>query len=140
VKVNLLLSKMQIIIKTKNLKLTDDLKNLIQNKISRLKKFISIFKEESSKEKKGKMLSEVFFEIEKETRHHKKGNIFRAEAVMRLPGRKLVAKTHNDDLKKTVVAVKDELEREIRKYKAQVIELPRRKYRKIKREILHKIE
>lgn len=125
---------MNIIIKTKNLDLTDSLVRLINRKIGSLKKFIKIFKDDNLPVKKGKTLSEVFVEVEKETKHHRKGDIFRAETTIHLPGKSLVAKSHGENLSKAITDVKEELKREIRKYKTKTIELPRRKYRKIKRE------
>lgn len=109
---------MNIIIKIKNLELTDPLEKFINNKIGRLKKFLH----ENNQE--------IFVEIEKETNHHKKGDIFRAEAIIHLPGKSLMAKSHGENLSGAIIDVKEELEREIRKYKTKTIELPRRKYRK----------
>ena len=79
---------------------------------------------------KGKTLNEVFVEVERETKHHKKGDIFRAEVIVLLPGRKLAAKSHGQNLKRVIIKVRDEIKREIIKYKTKTIELPRRKYRK----------
>jgi len=118
---------MQIIIKTKNLEPTDSLRDLINKKINGLGKFVKIFKED---------FKEIFVEVEKETRHHKKGNIFFAELIISLPGKKLFAKAHGENLSKAITEVKDEMEREIKKYKTKTIELPRRKYRKIKKQIV----
>jgi|SRR3989338_5370400 len=118
---------MKIIIKTKNLELTDSLDSLINKKMKGLEKFIKVLKKD---------FSEIFIEIEKETKHHKKGDVFISEAIIRLPGKSLVAKSHGDNLLKAITQVREELEREIKKYKTKIIELPRRKYRKTKRELL----
>lgn len=112
---------MKIIIKTKNVQLTESLENLINKKMEGLKKFTKILKSEST---------EVFVEIEKETKHHRKGDIFKAEAMVQLPGKNLVARAHGEDLGKAIVEVRAELEREIRKYKNKMIEIPRRQARK----------
>ena len=109
---------MNIIIKTKNIELTDYLENLINKKFGGLKKFVH---HENA---------ELFVEVEKETKHHKKGDIFMAEAIINLPGKKLTARFHCDDLLKSITETKKEMERELRKYKAQKIELPRRKAKK----------
>ena len=74
---------------------------------------------------------EFFVEIEKETKHHRKGDIFRAEARVHLPGKTLVAISERDDLKLAIVEVKDELQQEIKKYKLKKTELIIRKQRKI---------
>ena len=115
---------MHIIIKTKNLELTPSLENLIQKRMAVSQKMINAFQESTS----------FLVEVEKETRHHRKGDIFKAEVIVSLPGKKLVAKAHGENLSRVITEVKNELEREIRKYKTKTIELPRRKYRKSKRE------
>jgi len=116
----------KIIIKTKNLELTASLENLINKKMDGLKKFIGILKGKSA---------EVFVEVEKETKHHRKGDIFKSEAILQLPGKKLVARAHGEDVAKAIVEVKEELEREIRKYKSKMIEIPRRQAQKFKQEV-----
>ncbi|OGZ69862.1 MAG: ribosomal subunit interface protein [Candidatus Staskawiczbacteria bacterium RIFCSPHIGHO2_02_FULL_42_22] len=117
---------MNIIIKTKNIELTDSLEKFIQQKIGKLEKFSKIL---------GKDSLEMFVEIEKETNHHRKGEIFFAEAILVMPGKKLVARAKSDDLGKAVSEVKEELEIEIKKYKLKAIELPRRQAKKSRKEI-----
>ena len=118
---------MKIIIRTKNLKLTERLKSFIEEKIGSLKKFINVLKREEDKN----TLAEVFFEIEKETKHHNKGEVFRSEARILLPGKKIIAQSAGDDLLLTVVEIKDKLQQEIKKYKEKAITLGRRKQRRI---------
>jgi ribosomal subunit interface protein len=121
---------MEIIIKSKNLELTTDLQEFIEEKIGGLKKFINILKED--KTEKGKTLSEFFVEVEKENKHHRKGNIFKAEARVHLPGKTLIAVSQRDDLKQAIVEIKDELQQEIKKYKLKKKEVAIRKLRKNK--------
>ena len=123
---------MQIIIKTKNLDLTDELKNFVETRIGSLKKFIDFLKDESEK---GKTLAEVFVEVEKETEHHKNGKIFAVKIQVRLPGKSLMAQYKADDLLKAVGGAKDELKTEIEKYKFKNIDRNRRQLRKTKREV-----
>lgn len=110
---------MNIIIKTKNLDLTNSLRAYINKRIDGLEKFIKDF-------------PEVFIEVEKETLHHKKGQIFKTEATIHLPKKSLIAQARGDDLGKTVTQVRDELKQEMRKYKLKAIELPRRKAKKLR--------
>ena len=119
---------MRITIKAKNLELTEELQNFIEEKIGSLKKFVKILKEERGE---GKTLAEAFVEVEKETRHHKKGKIFKAEAQISLPGKILMAQARGEDLYSAVVKLKDELQQEIKKYKLKNRELNIRKQRKI---------
>ena len=126
---------MNIIIKTKNIELTESLRAYVNKRVDGLKKFITILHDDTVPLPKGKTLSEVFLDIKKETSRHKKGDIFTVEATIHLPGRSLVAKAHGEDLGKAVTQVRDELKREIRKYKLKKIELPRRKAKKSRKEI-----
>ena len=104
---------MKIISKTKNLELTPSLENYINEKIGSLEKFIKNLQ----KEEEGKTLSEIFVEVEKESKHHRHGDIFRATAQVILPGKSLIAEAKGEDLLLVIVEVKDELQQEIKKYK-----------------------
>lgn len=119
---------MQIIIKTKNLELTESLKVFINKKVNLLSKFIKILKEKSPE--KGKNLAEAFVEIEKVSKHHKKGDVFKTEIIIILPGKKLISESQGSDLLTTVIEAKDELEREIKKYKSKTAESIRREQKK----------
>ena len=110
---------MSIIIKAKKIELTADLQEFIEEKIGGLEKFT------------GKDSVIFFVEIEKETNHHKKGYIFRAEVRLHLPKKTLVAISEKDDLKLAIVEVKDELQQEIKKYKLKKTKVAIRKQRKI---------
>jgi ribosome-associated translation inhibitor RaiA len=109
------------------------LQNFIDEKIGSLKKFIDILKRE---DEIGKTLAEVFVEVEKETTHHKKGNIFRVKSRIYLPGREIISEVRADDLQKAVIEARDELKSEIEKYKVKNIDKNRREQRKLKKEIL----
>lgn len=122
---------MKIIIRAKNLELTKSLKSFIEEKIGGLKKFIDVLKRQED----GKTLAEVFFDIEKETKHHNKGQVFRSEAKIMLPGKKIIAQSAGDNLLLTVVEIKDKLQQEIKKYKLKTIEGVRRQQKKFKKEI-----
>lgn len=119
---------MKIIIKTKNLELTEDLRDFIEKKIIGLKKFVDVLKKEENKN----TLAEVFVEVEKETSHHNKGQIFRSEARILLPGKKIMAQAAGDDLLLTIAEIKDKLQQEIKKYKFKSIDKNRRQQRKTK--------
>jgi ribosomal subunit interface protein len=56
-------------------------------------------------------------EVAKSTRHHKKGDVFRAEIHVRLPGSLVYAEAETDDLYTAITAAKREAEEQIRKYK-----------------------
>jgi len=122
---------MKIILKTKNLDVTPSLKSFINKKVGLLEKFIRILKEEKSLEK-GKSLAEAFVEIERVSKHHKKGNVFKTEIIIILPGKKLISQSQGSNLLTTVIEAKDELEREIKKYKFRAAELIRREQKREK--------
>jgi len=120
---------MKIIIKTKNLDLSADLKNFIEKKIGSIKKFINTLKRE---DEIGKTLAEVFVEVERETKHHSNGQIFLVKSRIYLPGREIVSEARADDLFKAIIRVKDEMKMEIEKYKFKKIDKNRREQRKTK--------
>lgn len=121
---------MRIIIKAKNLILSDGLKNFIEKKIIVLKKFISVLKEDYPEGQK--TLAEVLVEVEKETMHHKKGEVFKSTVEINLPGKKLMASARGDDLEKVIIDAKEQIKKEINKYKFKKIDKNRRKQRKLK--------
>jgi len=121
---------MKIIIKTKNLELTEGIQNFVEKKIGSIKKFIDILKEDTPE--KGKTLAEVFVELEKETKHHKKGKIFLAKTQVILPGKSLMVWSRADDLFKAIVGAKDELKIEVEKYKFKNADKNLRQRRKAK--------
>ena len=125
---------MKIIIKTKNLDLTQDLQGFIEKKLGSVKKFIDILKEDTPE--KGKTLAEIFVEVEKETEHHKKGKVFCVKTQVILPGKSLMVGFKADDLFEAVIGAKNELKTEIEKYKFKNSDKRRRQRRKAKQEIV----
>jgi len=123
---------MKIIIKTKNLDQSEALNDFIEKKFITLKKFISVLKYPDE----GKTLAEVFVEVEKESKHHRKGDIFVVKTLVNLPGRNIIAQANGDDLFVAVNKAKEELKMEIEKYKVKKIDNTRREQRKAKGEIV----
>lgn len=124
---------MKIIIKTKNIQLNEAMETFIEEKIGTLDKFFGMLKNE--KVETGRPLDEFFIEIEKETKHHRKGPYFLAKAYIHLPGKTVVAQSESEDIRTAIVDVKDEMQQEIKKYKFKNIEADRRKSRKIKQSL-----
>ena len=121
---------MKIIIKTKNIDLSAEINDFVEKKFYGLKKFIDVLKRE---DEIGKTLAEVFVEVEKETKHHRKGDIFRVKSRIYLPGREIISQVRTDDLRKAIMEAKDDLKIEIEKYKFKNIDKIRRQQRKSKR-------
>lgn len=116
---------MQINTKAKNLELTEYWEKVVDEKVGKLEKFAKTLAKDSF---------EVFVELSKETNHHKKGDLFVAQASIHLPGKSLVAKARGEDLLKAIGDMKDEMEIEIKKHKTKMIEEPRREAKKAHQE------
>lgn len=100
---------MQINIKATGLDLTPAVRVYIENKIGSLDKFLKRFKAQ------GEVKAEI--EIARTTRHHRKGNVFYAEANLYLP-KKIIRAEHSDwDARVAIDIVKDKLKLEIQRHK-----------------------
>jgi ribosome-associated translation inhibitor RaiA len=134
---------MKIVIKTKNLKLNQELENFIEEKIDDLEKFLppTIFGGGQSEKYfdkfygKRKSKVEAWVEIGKETRHHKKGPYFWAECQMRFPKRSLRSIARKENLKLAIAEVKDELQRQLKEYKEKLIAETKRGARVFKKDL-----
>ena len=93
---------MEIKIKTTNFSLTPSIGSYLQEKLNALDKFLP--NDES-----------IFADVElaKTTRHHHKGDIFKAEVNLKMPGRLIRAVAEEWDLRVAIDTVKDELQRKI---------------------------
>lgn len=130
--------RVKIVIKATNLKLNSKLRDYIEEKIGSLEKFAEVFQSENyynSFFTKGKPRVEIWVEIGKTTRHHRKGDIFRAEVQMRFPGKSLRAESERKNLKLAITEVKDELQRELKKYKGRAEAVVKRKTRVFKKSL-----
>ena len=126
---------MRIIIKATNIKLTKSLKSFIEEKIGKLEKFlegilkrVDVFDGRESR-------AEAFVEIGKASGHHRKGDVFYAEAQIPLPGKGVRSTTERKDLMMAIVEVKDELQRLLKKYKGGQMAQRKRTQRRIKKDI-----
>jgi len=103
-------------IKATNIELNEALRVHIEEKLGELEKFLGAFGPENlvsgEKEK-----VELWVEIGKTTKHHLKGDIFRAEVQLRLPKKSIRVEAINADLRTAINEAKDELQREIKQYK-----------------------
>jgi len=105
---------MKINVKATNLDLTPSLNIYIEKKLMPLAKFIKRF------DIVGEV--EIWVEVARTTKHHHKGQVFRAEADLSLPGRILRAEEELPDLRAAIDAVKDKFRLEIKKYKTWTLE------------------
>lgn len=100
---------MKIDIESKNTELTTPLYNYILEKIGSLEHFIKKWEAE------GVVWARV--EIGRSTKHHHKGPVYYAMVNLSLPGKLLRAEQSNWDIRVAIDGVRDELQREIKKYK-----------------------
>jgi ribosomal subunit interface protein len=108
---------MQIIIKSKNLEITPAFDSFINNKLKSLEKIV------------GENNSEILIEIDKETTHHRHGEIFWASGNLIFDGKKISAQERSENAKKAVTKVLEEIKIEFKKYKLKNKESIRRKQR-----------
>lgn len=99
-------TKMKIKLKTTNFRLLPDIETYLEDKLNALDRFLP--RDES-----------IFADVElaKTTNHHQKGNVFKAEVNISVPGRLIRAQAEEWDLRVAIDEVKNELQLELRKYK-----------------------
>ena len=89
-----------------NLKLTEDIKDHIRLELKNLKKFYD-----------GRLASMIKVEVGKVSTRHRKGKIYRAEINLPAFGRLLRAEEVAEDIHTAINIVKEEIERQIKKFK-----------------------
>ncbi len=123
---------MKINIKTTNIRLDEALRIWTEDKMNELEKFLGGFGPGDFSKKGLKTKGEIWVEIGKTTRHHLKGDIFRAEAQIYVPNKSLRAEAIHEDLRTAIILTRDELENEIKKYRGRRIARARGWARKTK--------
>ncbi len=98
---------MNISIKTKDLELTPPLKEYIEDKIGGLERFFRRFGADT-------VMARV--DVGRDSKHHQKGDVYRAEVNVDLPDGLLRAEATDWDVRIAVDSVRDKLRREIEKY------------------------
>lgn len=106
---------MNINIKATKIELTPAIKDYIQEKMDMLEKYLGDIQ-----------VINAHFEVELTTHHHQKGDIFRAEANLSIPGSLLRVEKTEGDLYKAIDKVKDHLHMMIKKHKEKLIDKKRR--------------
>lgn len=99
---------MKISIQAPNLELTPALTEFIEQKIGGLDKFLKKFHPEN-------VLARV--DVGRSTRHHRHGNVYHVDVTLLLPGGTVRAADDDEDVRKAIDAVKEKLQREIKKFK-----------------------
>jgi putative sigma-54 modulation protein len=94
-------------IKGTNIDLTDAIKDAVESDLAALDPMVERWGDAAS----------VDVEVGKTTNHHHKGEIFRAEANLQIPGKLLRAEREDEDLYVAIKEVADTLARELNKEK-----------------------
>jgi putative sigma-54 modulation protein len=100
---------MKINITTKNFELTPSIREYIEEKMDYLDKFVEGWSSTGG--------VELDFDAGRETNHHNKGQVYYAEANLKVPGKMIRAQKRAEDLHAAVDAVKEVLAEEIKEYK-----------------------
>jgi putative sigma-54 modulation protein len=108
---------MELRIKSTRLELTDAIRQYIETKMEMVEKYLGT---------KVKVLN-WDFEIEKAVGGQNKGEIFRAEVNLEVPGEMLRVEKTEEDLYKAIDKVKDHLDMVVKKYKEKLIDKNRGK-------------
>lgn len=104
---------MRITIKGRNLELTEDIKQYINDKIGGLEKFSALG--ESISEEGGDLHSTAIADVEVgiATRHHKAGKIYTARITLAVPKNVMRAESESEDIYQAIDEVKTRLEEDI---------------------------
>ena len=94
-------------IKGTNIDLTDAIKDAVESELSTLDALVERWGEAASAD----------VEVGRTTHHHQKGEVFRAEVNLQIPGKLLRAEDENEDLYVAIKNVADTLQRELVKEK-----------------------
>lgn len=111
---------MEIRIKTKNLKLNPKLEKFIQDKLRVLQKFFP-----------RNAVKIIDIEVGLVSRHHQKGDIYRAEIQTETPlGRVLRAYSEKDKIETAILDAKQEIEAQFSKFKDKLVSIRKKDTRK----------
>ena len=104
---------MQTLIKATGIELTQAISNYVEEKIGGLEKYL--------KRMDGGAV-EARVEVGRTTKHHNKGDIFRAEINLSVPGKVLRAEKESSDLYASIDLMHDEIKRQIVSFKSKKID------------------
>jgi putative sigma-54 modulation protein len=116
---------MKINLYGKNLELTESIEEYVERRVSNLDKMLHKL------EDRGQEVM-VNFEVSKATNHHKAGEVFHADALVKIDGKEFYASADKEDLFQAIDDIKEMLFKEISREKGKRITLFHRGARKIK--------
>lgn len=101
---------MQINLQAKNMELTPAIRDYVLKRVTNLEKILSKIVDRGGK-------VAVNFEVSKSTNHHKSGEIFHADCLIKIDGKEFYGSADKEDLYQAIDAIKDSLYSEINKNK-----------------------
>src|SRR3989344_5624402 len=101
---------MQINLQSKNVELSDEIRDYALKRVTNLEKLLS------RREKKGGE-AKVLVDISRSTNHHKAGDVFHADCSLNIDGKNFYAASDSEDLYSVIDEVKEMLFNEISKEK-----------------------
>ena len=114
---------MQISLKGTNIQILESTQEYVDRKLVKtVEKFLS----------KDKGTVSLKIEVERTTRHHRKGKIFRAEANLSFGKKSLYAEAFGETLNEAIDLLEEELEHEIKHFKGRARSLMLKSARKLK--------
>lgn len=116
---------MNINLQSKNIELSEEIKDYVLKKVTNLEKFLK------HKENAGGEVS-VNFEISKSTNHHNQGEIFHADCSINIDGEKFYASADAEDERTAIDEIREKIFQDINKKKNKKSELFLRGARKVK--------
>ena len=116
---------MKINILTKNIELTKAISDYVTERMNTLDALLA----------KIEIRDEVFanFEVSKSTNHHKAGEVFHSDCLIKINGEEFYASSDKEDLYQAIDEVKDRLQADISKNKSKKITLFHRGARRLKK-------
>ena len=114
---------MKFSLKATNLELTPDISSHIEEVINSLDKFIN----------SADSVVRAWVEIGRISQHHRSGKIYRVEIQINLPGKLVRSEAKEKTIFKAINEVKDELQRELKRYKGRKIAEQKKGARRFKK-------
>ncbi|KKQ45832.1 MAG: hypothetical protein US65_C0048G0004 [Candidatus Yanofskybacteria bacterium GW2011_GWC2_37_9] len=117
---------MQINLLGKNIELTEAIKDYVLKRVTNLERLLSNIEKSGGEVK-------VAFEVGKSTHHHKSGEVFHADCLIKINGKEFYSSADKEDLYQAIDAIKDSLYNEINRNKDRSQTLLYRGARSIKK-------
>lgn len=102
---------MKVNLQGKNFELTPAIKDYILKRVTNLEKLLSTIEEG----KGGDIM--INFEVGKSTKHHKAGEVFHADCLINIDGKKFYYSSDREDIYQAIDEIRESLYEEIRRFK-----------------------